>query len=300
MDPRRLLVLLAVEEAGSLTGAAARLGTTQQAVSQQVTRLEAEAGTALLVREGRGSSLTEAGRVLAARAEELSEVLRAAAEDLAALSGLVRGEVSLAAFPTASAVVLPRALAALAARAPGLSVRLTEAEPPEAEAAVREGRVSLALVFRYARDDEPVPGDLLRVPLGSHPVHAVVPAGERPAAHLADLAGRPWIAGCPRCRAHLVRCAAAAGFTPDVRLETDDHVAVQHLVAAGLGVALLPSWALRASTVPGVVHAPAAGLDARVVELLLRPESQRVPAVRALASEVQRVVAEVDGTAPGA
>ncbi|TXR56756.1 LysR family transcriptional regulator [Quadrisphaera setariae] len=295
MDPRRLLVLLAVEEAGSLTGAAARLGTTQQAVSQQVTRLEAEAGTALLVREGRGSSLTEAGRVLAARAEELAEVLRAAQDDLAALSGLVRGEVALAAFPTASAVVLPRALAALAARAPGLSVRLTEAEPPEAEAAVREGRAALALVFRYAGDSEPVPGDLLRVPLGSHRVHAVVPAGERPPPHLADLAERPWIAGCPRCRAHLVRCASAAGFTPDVRLETDDHVAVQHLVAAGLGVALLPSWALRASTVPGVVHAPLGGLDARAVELLLRPESQRVPAVRALASEVQRVVAEVDG-----
>ncbi|TNM61109.1 LysR family transcriptional regulator [Streptomyces sp. NP160] len=298
MDPRRLLVLLAVEEAGSLTGAAARLGTTQQAVSQQVTRLEAEAGTALLVREGRGSSLTEAGRVLAARAEELAEVLRAAEEDLAALSGLVRGEVSLAAFPTASAVVVPRALAALAARAPGLSVRLTEAEPPEAEAAVREGRVSLALVFRHARDSEPVPGDLLRVPLGSHPVHAVVPAGERPPAHLADLAGRPWIAGCPRCRAHLVRCAAAAGFTPDVRLETDDHVAVQHLVAAGLGVALLPSWALRASTVPGVVHAPSAGLDARVVELLLRPESQRVPAVQALTAELRRAVGELDAVSP--
>ncbi|MGQ7296634.1 LysR family transcriptional regulator [Quadrisphaera sp. KR29] len=297
MDPRRLLVLHAVEAAGSLTGAAAQLGMTQQAVSQQVSRLEAEAGTALLVRQGRGSALTEAGRVLAGRAEELAEVLRAAEDDLAALSGLVRGQVALAAFPTASAVVLPRALAALAARAPGLSVRLTEAEPPEAEAAVRQNRVSAALVFRYERDPEPVPGDLLRLPLGRHAVHAVVPAGERAPAHLADLAPRAWIAGCPRCRAHLVRCAEAAGFTPDVRLETDDHVAVQHLVAAGLGVALLPVWALRASAVPGVVHAPAAGLDDRVVELLLRPESQRVPAVQALTAELRRVVAEVDSAA---
>ncbi|WP_211319287.1 LysR family transcriptional regulator [Quadrisphaera granulorum] len=295
MDPRRLLVLLAVEAEGSLTGAATRLGMTQQAVSQQVSRLEAEAGTTLLVRQGRGSALTEAGRVLAERAEQLADVLRAAEEDLAALSGLVRGDVALAAFPTASAVLLPRALAALADRAPGLSVRLTEAEPPEAEAAVRAGRVSLALVFRYEGDPEPVPGDLLRLPLGRHPVHAVVPAGERAPGHLADLADRPWIAGCPRCRAHLVRCAAAAGFTPDVRLETDDHVAVQHLVAARLGVALLPVWALRASSAPGVLHGPVGGLDARVVELLLRPESRRVPAVRALAEELRRGVTELDG-----
>ncbi len=296
MDPRRLLVLHAVQEAGSLTAAAARLGTTQQAVSQQVARLEAEAGSALVVRQGRGSALTEAGRVLAGHAAALTALLRAADDDLAALSGLVRGSVAVAAFPTAAAVVLPAALAALAAATPGLAVRFTELEPPEAEAAVRDGRADLALVFRHGGDPEPPPGDLLRRPVGRHAVHAVVPDdGRAVPGHLADLARRPWIAGCPRCRAHLVRRAAAAGFTPDVRYETDDHVAVQALVAAGLGVALLPEWALRASNRAGVVHAPVGGLDERVVEVLLRPEALRVPAVRAVVAELERVVAVVDG-----
>lgn len=299
MDPRRLLVLHAVGEAGSLTAAAAHLGTTQQAVSQQVARLEAEAGAPLLVRQGRGSALTEAGRVLAGHAAALAALLRTAEDDLAALSGLVRGSVAVAAFPTAAVAVLPPALAALAASAPGLAVRFTELEPPEAEAAVRAGTVDAALVFRHRGDPEPPPGDLLRRPVGQHRVHAVVPAGQGPPQHLpqhlAELADRPWIAGCPRCRAHLVRCAAAAGFTPDVRHETDDHAAVQALVAAGLGVALLPSWALLAGSRDGTVHAPIAGVDERVVEVLLRPEAQRVPAVRAVVAALERAVAGVSG-----
>jgi len=298
VDPRRLLVLHAVGETGSLTAAAARLGTTQQAVSQQVARLEVEAGAPLLVRRGRGSALTEAGRVLAGHAASLVAVLRTAEDDLAALVGLVRGRVAVAAFPTAAVAVLPPALAALAARAPGLSVRFTELEPPEAEVAVRAGEADVALVFRHAGDPGPPPGDLLRRPVGQHAVHAVVPAQRPLPRHLADLAEEPWIAGCPRCRAHLVRCAAAAGFTPDVRHETDDHAAVQALVAAGLGVALLPSWALLAGARAGTAHGPLAGVDVRVVEVLLRPEAQRVPAVAAVVAELERAVAAADPGGP--
>ncbi|WP_298991759.1 LysR family transcriptional regulator [uncultured Pseudokineococcus sp.] len=295
MDPRRLLLLRTVGDEGSLAAAARRLGTTQQAVSQQVARLEAEAGTALVVRQGRGTTLTEAGALLARRGADLAGVLRAAQEDLAALSGLLRGEVAVAAFPTATALVLPEALAALAVTAPDLDVRLAELEPPEAEDAVRAGRADVALVFRHVGDPEPVPGDLVRRPLSSHAVHAVVRAGAPRPIRLGDLADERWVAGCPRCRAHLVRAAAAAGFTPDVRLATDDHVAVQRLVAAGLGVALLPVWALRAAALPGVSTGPLEGIDDRVVEVLLRPEARRVPAVRALVAELERVARSVDG-----
>lgn len=296
MDPRRLLLLRAVAQQGSLAGAARSLGSTQQAVSQQVARLEREAGTALVVRQGRGSALTEAGALLARHAQDLAEVLRAAEEDLAALAGLVRGSVAVAAFPTATAVVVPEALAALAASAPGLEVRLAELEPPEAEDAVRAGRADVALVFRHRGDPEPVPGDLVRRPLSSHAVHAVVPAGAPLPSSLGDLAAERWIAGCPRCRAHLARAAASAGFAPDVRLATDDHVAVQRLVAAGLGVALLPVWSLRAAALPGVSTGPLEGVDERVVEVLVRPEADRVPAVRALVAELGRVARAVDAT----
>lgn len=92
------------------------------------------------------------------------------------------------------------------------------------------------------------------------------------------------------------RAGGRAGFTPDVRLATDDHVAVQRLVAAGLGVALLPVWALRAAALPGVRTGPLGGVEDRVVEVLLRPEARRVPAVRALVAELERVARAVDAT----
>ncbi|MGY1665792.1 LysR family transcriptional regulator [Geodermatophilus sp. SYSU D00696] len=281
VDPRRLLVFREVARAGSLAGAARTLGWTQPAVSQQVRRLEAETGTPLVVREGRGVALTEAGRVLLRHAEGVADRLAAAEQDLAALTGLAAGVVRLAAFPTAAAVLVPPALADLRGRAPGLRVHFAELEPPEAEAAVREGAADLAVVFRHDEDDDPVPGDLLREPLHRHAVQAVVPAGAPAPGRLADLRDEPWIAGCDRCRQHLLRCARRAGFTPDVRFATDDHVVVQRLVARGLGVALLPAWALAVSTQPGVTAVALADVDDRVVETLVRPDARRVPAVAA-------------------
>ena len=290
MDPRRLLVFREVGRAGSLAGAARSLGWTQPAVSQHVRRLEEETGTPLVVRAGRGGALTEAGRVLLRHADAVAERLAVAEQDLAALSGLSVGQVRLAAFPTAAAVLLPPVLAALLARAPGLDVRFVELEPPEAEAAVRSGEADLAVVFRHALDSSPVEGDLLREPLTRHPVLAVVPSGRLPR-DLADLAGERWIAGCPRCRSHLLRCAAARGFVPDVRFATDDHVVVQRLVARGLGVALLPSWALLASAQPDVTALPVTGVDERVVEVLVRPDARRITAVAAVLAGLREAAA---------
>lgn len=270
-----------VARAGSLAGAARALGWTQPAVSQQVKRLEAEAGTPLVVRDGRGVALTQAGQVLLGHAEGVADRLAAAEQELAALTGLASGTVRLAAFPTAAAVLLPPALAALRERAPALQVRFDELEPAEAEAAVRAGEADLAVVFRHEDDDDDVPGDLLREPLARHPVHAVVHADDRLPTALADLRDRLWIAGCVRCRSHLLRCARRAGFSPDVRHATDDHVVVQRLVAAGLGVALLPTWAFAASSQPGVVAVALPDVDGRVVETLVRPDARRVPGVAA-------------------
>ncbi len=281
MDPRRLLVFREVGRAGSLAGAARALGWTQPAVSQHVRRLEADSGAALVVRAGRGVALTEAGRALLRHADAVAEHLALAEQELAALAGLVTGQVRVAAFPTAAAALLPPALADLLDRAPGLDVRFVELEPPEAEAAVRGGELDLAVVFRHALDSTPVEGDLVREPLHRHPVLAVVPAGRAPR-DLADLAGERWIAGCSRCRSHLLRCAAGRGFVPDVRFATDDHVVVQRLVGRGLGVALLPSWALLASRQPEIAAVPVAGVDERVVEVLVRPDARRVPAVAAV------------------
>jgi DNA-binding transcriptional LysR family regulator len=201
-----------------MAAAARALGTTQPAVSQQVARLEREVGTPLVVRQARGTALTEAGTLLVAHADAVADRLDAARQDVAALAGLVAGTVRVAAFPTAAAIVLPPALAALRERAPALAVRFAELEPPEAERAVRDGDAGVGLVFRHALVPGAPPGDLLCEPLARDPVRLVLPAGRPAPDGLAELAGEPWIAGCPRCRAHLLRCAATAGSTPDVRL----------------------------------------------------------------------------------
>jgi DNA-binding transcriptional LysR family regulator len=295
MDPRRLLVLLEVARAGSLAGAARALGWTQPAVSQHVRRLERDTGTALVLRQGRGVGLTEAGAVLARHAEAVAARLAAAKEEVAALADLRAGRVRLVAFPSAAATLVPAALALLARRAPDLDVRLTEVEPPEARALLLRGEADVAVVFGY--DDVPDDtADLLHAPLLVDPVRAVLRRGHRLAARasirLADLDGERWIAGCERCRGHLLAAVAAAGVAVDVRHETDDYVVTQELVAAGLGVALLPGLALDAVTRPGVVVVRVRDVGDRSVGLLTRHGGAGEPAVRAAVDALQRAAAD--------
>jgi molybdate transport repressor ModE-like protein len=278
VDPKRLLVLREVARAGSLSGAARELGWTQPAVAQHVRRLERDTGTPLVLREGRGVVLTEAALVLVRHADAVADRLAAAASEVEALRDLRRGRVSLAAFPSASSTLVPRALVALAERHPGLDVRLAELEPPEALAALMSGEVDLAVVFRYA-DSPQTPDELRREVLLEEPVRLVLPRGRRSPKGLAGLAGERWIAGCARCRTHLLTACRDAGFEPDVRFETDDYVVTQELVASGLGVSLLPDLALRAVRLPGVRAVDVPGLGTRRVELVLRPSHAGVPAV---------------------
>ena len=107
------------------------------------------------------------------------------------------------------------------------------------------------------------------------------PPAHEATAHLAELAQEPWIAGCPRCRGHLVQLADAAGFRPDVAYETEDYVAVMGLVAEGLGVALIPDLILRTVHPDQVVALPMEPASRRPITALTTPDLGRVPAVRA-------------------
>lgn len=282
MDARRLLLFRDIVRAGSLSAAARELGWTQPAVSQQLGRLEREVGAPLLVRSSRGVTPTELGRTLLARADTIAGELHMAAEEAAASTQLRTGRVRLVAFPTAAATLVPGALRRLHDAAPGVRVTMTEAEPPEAAAAVRAGDADLAVVFAY---DGPLPeADLVWHPLTVEDVALVLPldhpAGPSPA--LADLADETWVGGCPRCRQHLVEVCERAGFTPRLEHATDDYVAVQNIVAAGLGVSALPAAALEAYRHPGVVVAAAPDLGRRHVGVVHRAGAEQVPATRAL------------------
>ncbi|BCY14394.1 LysR family transcriptional regulator [Actinoplanes sp. L3-i22] len=245
LDVTRLRVLVAVARHGSVTAAAQALHYAQPSVSHHLSRLEAETGSRLTQRAGRGIRLTDAGRMLAERAEEILGRLDAAEAELAAHTGLRSGRVRLAAFPSALGTFVPVAAAGFVAAHPGVDLRFSEAEPPEAVRLLRSGEVEVALTFVYP--DEPAPDlDGLRHELIlEEPLHLVTPAGWD-GSTLAEHRDRPWISGCERCRGELLRVCAAAGFQPDIRFTTDDYVAVQALVAAGLGVTVLPGLALAA------------------------------------------------------
>jgi len=304
LDVTRLRVLVAVSRHGSVTAAAHALNYAQPSVSHHLARLEAETGTKLVQRAGRGIRLTDAGRLLAERAVEVIGRLDAAENELAVFAGLRAGRLRLAAFPSALGTIVPTAAAILHDRHPGFDLRLTEAEPPEALRMLRAGYVDVALIFRHEADDggtlqgaprvsaaldDAVADDLAvavaasdelrQQVLLSEPMHLIMPdtaicGGEPPLApavtelwpaDLARLSDQRWIAGCDRCREHLLRQCASAGFTPRISFTTDDFVAVQALVTAGLGVALLPALALRAARNPGIRTARLRGTRRSVI-----------------------------------
>jgi molybdate transport repressor ModE-like protein len=290
MDPKRLLIFRAVARAGSISAAARQLGWTQPAVSQHLRALERSAGCALVLRGAGGVELTEPGRVLLARADALAGQLHMAEEELAELTALRRGRVRLAAYPSAAATLVPRAVAGLRERHPEIDVELTEAEPPEALQLLGSGDADLALVFSY--DGTAAAGEtgLAWLPLGEEPVVLVVADGH-PAAHrrglaLSDLADEPWIVGCERCREHAVRVCAEAGFEPTVRHVSDDYVVVQNLVAVGLGVTLLPQSAIQAYRHPGIRLRNDASFGTRSFGIVHREGAERVPATAALVREL--------------
>src|ERR1700759_4385427 len=149
LDVTRLRVLVAVARHGSVTAAARELNYAQPSVSHHLARLEAETGVRLIQRAGRGIRLPDAGGRLAARAAEILGRLDAAENELASHAGLRAGRVRLAAFPSALGTIVPAAAAMLRAEHPGMDLRLTEAEPPEALRMLRAGYVDVALVFRH-------------------------------------------------------------------------------------------------------------------------------------------------------
>jgi molybdate transport repressor ModE-like protein len=305
LDVASLRVLQAISEHGTLTAAAAALGTSQPAVSQHVRRMERRLGTALLDRTGRTVRLTEAGRVLARHGQTVGAAVRAANAQVAALTGLRAGIVRVAAFPSSSATLLPVALAALRRDHPGLTVTFDEVEPPASLHQLRTGVCDLALAFAYPGTDLGRGADdldgLVTRRLLADPTYVVLPAGHplaaSPGLDLTALADETWIAGCPRCRGHLLASCEALGFAPRIDYATDDYSTVLGLVTAGLGVALLPGLVRPyAQRHPGVV-VRTAGTSARQVHAVTTPDLLRVPAVAAVLEALGRAAGEVAGNA---
>ncbi len=250
LDVKRLRVLREVSLRGSFSAAAESLAYTQSAVSQQIAALEREAGTVLVERRARGVHLTDAGHALVAHADVILARLADAEAELEAIAGMRGGRVRIVSFPTAGATIAPRAIAVFRERHPGVEVTLAPREPHEGLDCLKTGECDIALTVE-AGFEPIVDPTIERRHLLDDPMYLCLPAGHRvahkPKIRLADLAEESWVMGTTgRCPdgAILERACQAAGFEPRVAFQSDDYVAIQGFIAAGVGVCLIPDLAL--------------------------------------------------------
>ncbi|HEY4812738.1 MAG TPA: LysR substrate-binding domain-containing protein [Solirubrobacteraceae bacterium] len=245
----RLRILKEVAYRGSFSAAADALSYTQSAISQQIATLEAEAGMALLERHPRGVTLTAAGQTLVGHAEGILARLEAAESSLEAIAGLRGGRLRVASFPTAGATLMPLAIAGFRSSYPDVELTLAEGEPEQIVPRLRGGELDLALLFEFDGKTLELDG-MTRTELLDDPMYLALPREHALAKtsklRLWDLAEEAWVqtSRSSPCALHVVRSCHAAGFEPNVAFESDDYQTVQGLVAAGVGVALIPELAL--------------------------------------------------------
>jgi DNA-binding transcriptional LysR family regulator len=300
LDVRKLRVLRELSERGTIAATAEALSFTPSAISQQLSALERETGVELLAREGRRLTLTEPGRRLVARTEAVLAALEAAEADLEASLGAVRGTIALAAFPTAAAVLVPPVVAALRAEHPGLVVRVEELEPHESLPALRLGEVDVALAHDYDTIPRTPDPAFVEHPLLADPLQIALPAGHPRAGgpvRVADLAGERWIAGRPgtHCGTVVTTASRAAGFDPAIAAHAGEFATMLALVAAGLGVAMVPALATAAGAPPGVALVDARPALERRIFAAVRGGSGRRAAVTALLAALAARSAELGG-----
>jgi DNA-binding transcriptional LysR family regulator len=287
LEPRRLRLLRELASRGTIAATAQACGYTPSGVSQQLALLEREVRMPLLVREGRRVMLTEAARVLVGHAERVLAELEAAEAALADLTCSVSGTARLAAFPTAAAAFVPAAIARCRAQHPDLRVVLSELETDEAVAAVRSGRLDLALVYEYALLPRLADPGLDVSPLLTEPLLVVLPADREAPARLslAALREEAWIApgSDMSLRSVLDRACGLAGFAPAVDYTSDDYAVIVALVAAGLGVSLIPRMAAEYLSADVQLRPVASPILTRTVSLITRAGGRAHPAISALA-----------------
>ncbi|MFJ3639305.1 LysR family transcriptional regulator [Streptomyces sp. NPDC090108] len=266
IEARRLHILRAVADHRTVTAAAAALYLTPSAVSQQLAALEQETGHRLVDRGAKGVRLTPAGEILLGHTNAVLAQLERAEAELAAYGSGEAGTVTVAAFATGIAQVVGPAVARLAATAPGIRIRVRDAEGDESLPMVLDRQVDVAVAVEYRGAPPADDPRFTYVPLYAEPFDAVVPLGHRLAdaavVPLAELSKDPWIGPYPGnpCHDVVVLACESAGFQPVLEHSSDDFRAVVALASAGAGVALVPRSALRGMDLTSVVVHPVDGV----------------------------------------
>jgi DNA-binding transcriptional LysR family regulator len=296
LDVRRLRLLSELARRGTIAEVARVVGYTPSAVSQSLLRLEREVGIALLERDGRRVRLTPAAVGLVARTDRVLSELDAAEAELAAEGQTVRGEVVIGAFPSAAAGLVIPTIAELSEAHPDLSCTVQESEPEDGIPVLRSGRLDLLVSESYEGLEPAGTGGLEAHPLRSEPLLLGLPAGNtaREPVALETLAEASWIGGLAGTQyADAVEMACrSAGFVPRIVHRADEALLLQSLMAAGLGVGLMPGYARLDSPEVRYVEATPAP-PRRLVSALLRRGAARRPALRAVLDALRRRAAAV-------
>lgn len=279
----RLFALLEVARHEGFSSAARALGRTQSSLSQSVAALEEEVGAPLLVRDGRRTRPTAAGKVLLAHAEKIVAELALARAELDALRDLTAGRLSVGTTDTLAMHVLPPVLAELRRRHPGVELVLDHRPSPAIAARVARGDDDVGIVtlplpphvdLRDVRVESLAPlRDVLAVPRG----HRLAKRGRATAA---DLETEPLLLldRGTGARAHLDAWLTAKGAAPRVAMEMASVDVLLRLVELGFGVTVVPEVAV---TSRALVAVPLAGLPARAMGLLTPTAGVPSPATRA-------------------
>jgi DNA-binding transcriptional LysR family regulator len=284
LDLTKLRTLVEIRAAGSMTAAASALGYTTGAVSQQMAALQRSVRTELLLQVGRRVQLTDAGHLLADHAVELLALGRRAEQALAGLPGRPRGRVLVGVFGTAAAALLPRAVARIRQRSPGVQLRSVEVDVDDATASVAVGRVDLAFGVDYPQTPVPRAADVALAVLGTESFSVATGAG-RPApagpASLRAFADDAWILPPEHTSyGRAVRTACRRlDFEPRVEHTVTDTASTLALVAAGLGVAPVTDLMLTLRR-EGLVTVPLTDRVERTMVLAHRRSPSPQPAVQ--------------------
>lgn len=290
VDTKHIRLLKAIAEHGTLSAAARDLGYSQPAVSQQLAGLERELMTPMVLRGTTTSRLTEAGEILLHRGEKALAELALGIIEVQGVRDLKAGRIRMVAFPSAMATFIAAALRELTEILPDTSFHfMSEIDSASALERLRAGQCELAVIYEYgvpgvAGTTEPADRDELHIHLCSESFSVALPSSH-PAAqterfNLADCRDGRWVAGNVSARSNIERVCRQAGFEPHFAFETDDHLALQSLVEAGVALALVSEYQqLAMPPRHGIAYRPIPAMLERRTRVVTTRQLLKVPGV---------------------
>lgn len=296
LDVKKLLVLRAVAEQGSIAAAGRELGYTRSAVSQQMSSLERAAGVALLIRSGNAAILTPIGQRLLEHTERILAEVRAAEATLRQASGEVVGTIRVGIPFREGPAVMSSALTSIRQRYPKLVITLAATTDLRGPEEVRHGRLDMVMLSRFGTVLGPTEPGLREWVLGRDPLRLCVPEdhplADRESCSMSELENESWVLSPsgPLGQLSMGLCASA-GFRPSMVATVDDVATALGLVAVGWGITIAPELTPLA---PGrsVRRIRIEGVETfRHSVLLIRDGEQDSPEIAPVISAVHKVVA---------